>query len=426
MTCSRYPWEGGTLTCTTHLPNSHPHTPQPLPPHTHTNLPQTSPQLRANDPVGYISDILAWIHKAVAGEGEVLVALFGGLPIEGGGIDLGEMMSQTTSGVARPFKSRTLSVIENLAFSNDDVVEMDEAGCRYKIVSLYSAFGVLQFYHNQLQKAAQRCVGGEGGITSLLASIAECLDAAAKIYDNSLKCHGESVKLFAGQGRTGWGRSASVARDTVGSLAVRLVAELTDTNAMSPGFAATKTTNPDLEEITSVDHAIACTFTPAVHLTDQIDDLLKLRDCLSDVKVIGEECKAKWEENIDNKFKRLKEGLVDKVVKGIMEKVGLASILALMEGLEDATMITVVGLEEANIAKSLAVFYSFLANFPIPDFDDEVDSTVIRVQLRGEVVREVVKGYRKVADMVQEQGGYQDVLSWLLHSPDDVEALLCV
>ena len=113
--------------------------------------------------MGYISDILAWIHQAVAGEGEVLESLFDGLNGGEGGVNLADMLSQTTSGVARPFKSRTLSVIENLAFSNDDVVEMDERGSRYKIVSLYSTFGVLQFYHVQLAKVAERCLEGKGG-----------------------------------------------------------------------------------------------------------------------------------------------------------------------------------------------------------------------------------------------------------------------
>ena len=99
-------------------------------------------KLRAHDPVSYIGDILAWIHRAVAVEGEVLTFVFGRL--NAASLKLSEILSRVISGVARPFKSRTLSIIESLVFNNDDVLEGDENASRYKLVSLYGIVGVLQ------------------------------------------------------------------------------------------------------------------------------------------------------------------------------------------------------------------------------------------------------------------------------------------
>jgi len=241
----------------------------------------------------------------------------------------------------------------------------------------------------------------------------------------SLKSHGESLKLFVGTGRTGWGGSASVTRDSVGSLASRVIMELADTNAMYPGFASTKTANEVLGATTSVNHVVESILSPAVHLTDQLDDLLKLRDCLVDVKGKGlaEDVSEKWRENIENKLQRIKDGLVGKVVEDILGRVGLGEILSLIS--EEETMATVIGLEEATVADKIAKFYGFLANFPTPNLDDTINSASERVQIRKEVVGRVVEGYRKIVNKVVV-GGYQNYEAWILHSPEDVEALLSV
>ena len=200
-----------------------------------------------------------------------------------------------------------------------------------------------------------------------------------------------------------------------------------ETNRASPGFAAEKTEiDTTLTAITSIDNVLDCVVDPAVRLTESIDDLFLIKEGLEGGT---EGCVEKWAKIIDHKISRKVEGIVTTSTNAVLAKVGLDGIMSLVES--EATgpsnpMASVIGLDEKSLREKVTAFYSSLGNFPIPSFE-EIENSQGRAAIKKGIMENVVRAYTKLhANVHDASSGYVETEVWMIHSPENVEALLSV
>ncbi|KAF2368462.1 Conserved oligomeric Golgi complex subunit 6 [Trinorchestia longiramus] len=128
--------------------------------HSLTHLsPTHSPiELGAHSPTRYVGDMLAWLHQALAGERDVMGALFGGCKSLDVAAETSSSLASIAESVCRPLKTRIEQMIVSgeptrlRSPSHRRTSAADAPTVSRKPVILYKMRGLLQFYSNTIEQ----------------------------------------------------------------------------------------------------------------------------------------------------------------------------------------------------------------------------------------------------------------------------------
>ena len=130
-------------------------------------------EMHSHDPVRYGSDLLGWLHQAMASESELLVALVGGVEGEGEGTDQSDipiLLNRICEGASHMVKVRLEQILSNVIDSMD----------------LFKISNNIRFYQSVYQ-------GFLSDQSELLRFVAEMYDLSLKLFAKHLNGHASKL-----------------------------------------------------------------------------------------------------------------------------------------------------------------------------------------------------------------------------------------
>ena len=431
-------------------------------------------EIKAHDSVVYVGDMLAFCFRAFSVEADVAKGLFN-YKLEdensedGGGkeeqnerdsilpeeeeesmylaekpMTAIEMLSQGMSGVARPLKSRILQVVANLSRRSDteddddadsgidDDLEEEGSVARSRLSQLYEICGLLLFYMSALEKGIHKLHVQEAEKMGTPASdieafpivmaIMDCLGEATKAYEASLRVYGamlEQLNILTGEPEA--------------SLAHTMIVRLVSVRQGSPGFARDVACPKDFQTTLSLEWACSVLVEAALPNSKSLDDAVSLKQCIAIVNDAGmtSETTDKLTVMVQEKETSLIDVLVEKETTDVLDLCGLGSLSSALKNfqglkVEGMIMATHPGLTPEDVESVMKEFYSSLYSPPIPSFESVVKDPAMRKLARTKIASNVCSKYAELHNaIISNDGGYDD-LSFLGHTPSQVQTLFSV
>ena len=377
-----------------------------------------------------------------------------------------ETLALTTSGVARPLKSRILQVIATLARSlrdeeneNDDDVsrdsmmdDLEEEGsqARSKVTQLYEICGLLLFYASAMEHVEQKLDQPIGEQTShrslqiehdeassaktkeetspLMKAVLECLGEGTSAYEAALRVYAammEQLSLMSGE-------SEAV-------LAHAIVIGIVNARTASPGFSEDVFCPKEFQTTLSMDWALEVILEASLNTCKTLDDAVMLQQAIIKTQKTGLSDTAQdLSKRIQDKESELIDALVAQETTRILDLCGLGTTATAWKNFKEAaadggalteTMAAYPGLSAEEMQESVKEFYSSLYSPPLPSLETAIKDPVIRKGARRQIAQRVCNFYAEIYQAIMaehanhaESGGYDDV-SFLGHTPEQVITL---
>ena len=281
----------------------------------------------------------------------------------------------------------------------------------------------------------------------MVEALEECIAFVKSTFTTSLISHGESLRLFVeggGEGGQQRGAVSIMGADTVGSVAVEVVSQLSRTRMCSPGFLMEEGGGAEAEaeaeavavadpadcgeDPMSMDAILPTILAPALSLCASIDDLLLLKTAVKAAEEGGaskEKCYV-WGQACDSRVGIMVEFIVREQAGEVLTLCGLKEVLALIEteGEGSVPLSQVIGLEPQVVKGKIDEFYATLYSPPIPTYS-EISDDKVRAEARRATGEKVLSGYAVLYDTVEDdKNGYAEGGVFCKHSPAQVKVLL--
>eukprot|EP01065_Artemidia_motanka_P033580 TRINITY_DN40598_c0_g1_i1.p1 TRINITY_DN40598_c0_g1~~TRINITY_DN40598_c0_g1_i1.p1 ORF type:complete len:665 (+),score=227.79 TRINITY_DN40598_c0_g1_i1:68-2062(+) len=371
-------------------------------------------ELNAHDAQRYTGDMLAWVHQAVAEEGEMVEAFFsgvvaarrGGSPVKDGPPQAGDQLTKVTvlaqifEGVAGQLKMRIEQVLETAA------------GGQRALVVLFRLESVLQFYANTIPQS----LGEDALLAKRLVDLK--LETLKRFFDQ-LKVL--SDRLMSSQASPGF----DLAPPAVFDDALKKLREMMDT------LATSLVPPEDRErEFAAVLNGIV---DPLVSLVERVTDLGPSARC---ILMINSVCRIlsvmEGHDFVGAKQAKLLErvqsdvgALVDSQSDDLMGRAQLSQLVGAVRS-GRAPLAQSPATSEAAIGEGLVVFYQYVYKGAISvPLCEKIQSVRLREEAGARISKRVSDAYATVHAAVSDpRNGYKNPQGMLKHSPQEVAAML--
>ncbi|GMH58100.1 hypothetical protein TrLO_g15939 [Triparma laevis f. longispina] len=355
-----------------------------------------------HDPVSYVGDVLAWVHRAVSEENEVYAHIY---PAEEESSASSDLLAKTVSGLSRPLRTRIETTFPPLVLTHS-AIDDGSVECKTKVILLFSLAGVIKFYKSKIEQASSR--HSSLPPVDLCDALDELHKAVCSVYEESLQVYGESLRVFSSSSN-----SFQLSKQTVGSLAQQIIADMRKANELNPE-----------SDSNVMNFVLKTILAPALALSETLDDVMKLKES---VTIDPQNNSSDWVQRIDEKIEIKLGSTIIAVSENVLEQVGLMEIISLINSENPSPtnpMSSIIGLEQAFVSRSIAQFYSSLHSPPIPSFE-EIDSAEIRARLTTGIKEKIISSYSDLYFQIKDpQARYTDTDSWLNMNPNQIQGLL--
>lgn len=393
-----------------------------------------------------------------------------------------DIVFHAMSGIARPLRSRILQVIsslarrpENTAAASGDTDEDDlgealasDPGSASnaaigRISALYSINGLLMFYNYQMSRTMDRIVRSfsspadkddvdddpeaeaeaeaaktqleDAGTPQFVSNpnplrdtTAACLKEAKESYVATLKVFGATLKDYVAMAE---GSDASEVQ-----LAESVLSTISEARRHSPGFERHVLELSMSEDDDALSLDVVCNVMIGAtieHCSDDVGALYRLRDCIAKAQSAGlsDDCATRWLTQVQEKEEDQLEELVGKATGQMLHDCGLGAIAQALwrRELDDnaaaSSMASYPGLSLSEVRDAMTTFYSSLYSPPLPKLERVKDQT-LKTRCRSKTAQKVCETYQQIYEGLELAKGEYGDLSFLTHTPSQVNTLLAM
>lgn len=422
-------------------------------------------ELAAHDAGRYVSDMLAWVHEAVASEKDFLGHLFENGQVfsdrvaqeeEGDGVseedkmedetmknlklaNASEMLCHVVQGLARPLRVRLQGVIE--AQLREGVDGGHQRGTA--LVVTLRLYSLLAFYRLTLFKLLH---GGSTPVvtTSIEAVLSESAQSSKKAFMELLEVYSASISRTTVYPLD---LSAAALSDHIKRLTELLNVEtdsfLSDTdwadltalpmidNTSDNVDEITKLTQLDTEVLLSsfLEPLLGLCRTSADGRLDQTDTATLMINNASAMRSAMDPFTSslavtRWTQLLADETATWVSVLVKHEAEVVLEASGLSELLRMMQAMASQGQASQLpGLDTASVGVVMRRFYASLFQIVMPTLDRLIPMEE-RTEARKSIARIIADSHASVHIFVSDpSSGYNDT-SFLLHSPEQVRMLL--
>jgi hypothetical protein len=348
-----------------------------------------------------------------------------------------DLLYMSTSGLARPLKSRIIQLVAALARRpggddaesddglNDDFEE-EGAGMRTRITNLYEIGGLLLFYKSVIEKAIQKLdlkgaeVNKDSSVVSpLIACLIDCLEETTQAYEATSRAYGAMLSQIY-----------SVTGETEANQATSMLSLVSEVRLSSPGFSNGLLCPDACATILSLDWVAVTLVDAALFSCSTLDDTLALKQCISDMQKsgLGVVAASKLNESIDEKETELVDLLIETEKQKVLDLCGLGRMASAWDGWQQVTTIdgspmsAYPGLSQEDAEFGMKSFYASLYSPPLPSLETAVKDPHLRKSARSKIADQICIVYSNLHESMLLHGGYEN-MSFLAHSPQQVNTL---